>query len=135
VNSIWEGSGNVMCLDVLRAFGRSPATAEVIAAELALARGAHPVYDSCCDRLASRLLVRPDPAASAQTESGARALVAELALAMSACVLLRHAPDIGDLFCQARLAGTPGSGLAFGTLPDHPAIDRLIDRFSTPDVG
>ncbi len=128
VNSIWEGSGNVMCLDVLRAFGRSPATAEVIAAELALARGAHAAYDSCCDRLASRLLVRRDPAASGETEGQARVLVAELALAMSACLLLRHAPDIGDLFCRARLAGTPGSGLAFGTLPDHPAVARLIDR-------
>ena len=141
VNSIWEGSGNVMCLDVLRAFGRSPATAEAIAAELAFARGANAIYDRCCDRLAQRLLVPADPATSAQTEGQARALVAELALAMSASLLLRHSPDIGDLFCRARLDGSPASGLAFGALPDHPAIGRLIDRLepvhgdAAPDVG
>jgi putative acyl-CoA dehydrogenase len=134
VNSIWEGSGNVMCLDVLRAFGRSPATAEAIAAELALARGAHPAYDACCKRLAKRLAARPAAGGQEATEAGARHFVGELALAMSAALLLRHQPEIGELFCQARLGGTAGSGLAFGTLPDHPAIGRLIDR-AVPDVG
>ena len=104
-------------------------------------RGAHAAYDRCCDRLANRLLVRTDPADAAQTEGQARNLVAELALAMSAGLLLRHAPDIGDLFCRARLEGSPGSGLAFGTLPDHPAIAQLIERVQplpgspAPDVG
>jgi putative acyl-CoA dehydrogenase len=131
VNSIWEGSGNVMCLDVLRALGRSPAAAEAVVEELRLARGADAGYDSFCDALAARLVaVQPQE----QQELQARRLVAELALAVSAALLLRHSADAGDLFCRSRLQGSAGAGMTFGNLPEHPAMAGLIER-ALPDVG
>ena len=131
VNSIWEGSGNVMCLDVLRALGRSPAAAEAIAQVLQPARGSHPVYDRFCDRLTARFGAGHE---QEQLESQARQLVGDLALAVSASILLQHSGDIGDLFCRSRLDGPAGSGMTFGNLPAHPAMASLIER-ALPDVG
>ena len=129
VNSIWEGSGNIMCLDVLRALGRSPAAAEAIAQVLQPARGSNAVYDRFCDRLTARLGTGQD-----QLEPQARQLVTDLALAVSASILLQHSGETGDLFCRARLDGPAGSGMTFGNLPAHPAIASLIER-ALPDVG
>jgi len=117
VNSIWEGSGNVMCLDVLRALQRTPAAAAALRAELAPARGADQRLDAFLARLDSALAATPD-------EAQARQLAETIVLAVQGALLVRFAPPaIADGFCASRLDG--GRGAAFGTLPagiDHRAI-------------
>ena len=128
VNSIWEGSGNIMCLDVLRALRKAPEVVEAVAAELDAARGAHPAYDRFCAALKERL------ADAAEFESAARRLTQDLALAVQASLLARHAPRfVSDAFCRSRLQADLGG--AFGTLaPDMP-FDALIERaMPTPAV-
>ena len=132
VNSIWEGSGNIMCLDVLRALGRSPAAAEAVAQVLQPARGTNACFDAFCERLLARFATKP--AAPDALEPQARQLVGELAVAVSAAILLEHDAEIGDLFCRSRLEGSAASGMTFGNLPAHPALDRLIER-ALPDIG
>jgi putative acyl-CoA dehydrogenase len=106
VNSIWEGSGNVMCLDVLRAIERTPRAAEVLAAELEL--DGEPRVRPFLDRLSQRLSA-PDR----HDEAQARALVRDLVLALQAVLLVKHAPAaVADAFCASRI-GTD-AGAAFG---------------------
>ena len=131
VNSIWEGSGNIMCLDVLRALGRSPGAAEAAVQVLQPARGSNPRFDAFCKRLLGRFT---GPVAQDSLEPQARQLVGELALAVSAAILLQEDAELGDLFCRSRLDGTAAAGMAFGSLPPHPAIDRLLER-ALPDIG
>jgi putative acyl-CoA dehydrogenase len=108
VMAIWEGSGNVIALDVLRALGREPASRDAFDAELAAARGAHAVYDAHHDRLRAAL--------HAADESSARSVVAALAVALQASLLLRHAPAaVADAFVAARLG--PDRGGLYGELP------------------
>jgi putative acyl-CoA dehydrogenase len=103
LNGIWEGSGNVIALDVLRALGREPEAAEAFLAECALARGADARLDAHLDALR----MPSDP-------WDARRAVEDLAVAFQASLLVRFAPPfVADAFC-ARFA----SGRAFGTLPD-----------------
>ncbi len=121
VMAIWEGSGNVIALDVLRALAREPESLEAFDAELAAARGAHPAYDAHHDRLRARLadLARSGAEASASPEAGVRSLVAGLAVALQASLLLRTAPaPIGEAFVAARLG--PDRGSLYGELP--PAV-------------
>ena len=110
LNSIWEGSGNVMCLDVLRAARRDPAAVEALRAEIGLAAGA----DARLDRQAEALV-----AALGRTdvdEREARRIAGGVAVSLAASLLLRHAPAaIADAYCASRL-GEGGAG-AFGTLP------------------
>ncbi len=121
VNSIWEGSGNIMCLDVLRALRKAPEVLAAVAAELDAARCAIPAYLRFCAALKDRL------ADAAADESGARALTQDLALALQASLLARHAPEfVLDAFCASRLAH--GLGGAFGTLPAGAPVDLLIER-------
>jgi putative acyl-CoA dehydrogenase len=118
LNSIWEGSGNVNCLDVLRAIDREPESLDAFRAELALARGADRRLDAAFRELDAEL------ADDADVELRARRLVERLALCLQASLLVRHAPpEVADTFCATRL-GDEG-GRAYGTLPrgvDHPAI-------------
>jgi len=121
VNSIWEGSGNIMCLDVLRALRKAPDVLEALGAELDAARGAHPVYDRFCAALKARL------ADAAGFESGARRLTQDLALAVQASLLARHAPGfVSEAFCSSRLQADLGG--AFGTLAPDAPFDALIER-------
>ena len=117
VNSIWEGSGNVMCLDVLRAFARSPAAGGALRAELMLAAGLDPAYDRFVDGLLPALEARPG-------EFEARSLAERMVVAVQAGLLLRHAPAfVSEAFVASRLARPAGG--AFGTLElsaDAPAI-------------
>jgi putative acyl-CoA dehydrogenase len=110
LNSIWEGSGNVMCLDVLRAARREPAAVDALLAELALARGADARLDGHVAALASALR-DPEPA-----EQDARRVSGAIATALAAALLVRHAPTaIGAAYCASRLeAGYSG---ALGALP------------------
>ncbi len=121
LNSIWEGSGNIMCLDVLRALRKAPDVVEALAAELDAAAGANRVYDRFCAALKARL------ADAAANEGGARRLTQDLALAVQASLLARHAPDfVFESFCASRLEA--GLGGAFGTLPSGAPVDALIER-------
>ncbi|MEU9225418.1 DNA alkylation response protein [Streptomyces massasporeus] len=117
--SIWEGSGNVNALDVLRALSREPGTAEALFGELALARGADARLDAAVTRLGTGL-----SEASATT---ARRLVEQMALTLQASLLVRHAPPaVADAFCATRLGGDWGH--AFGTLPASAGLDAIVER-------
>ncbi len=118
LNSIWEGSGNVICLDVLRALQRSPQSLELFMLELGEAGGADRRLDTFVGTL-QRELERGEA-----LEARARQLVERMALALQGSLLVRHGdPGVADAFCAARL--TDAGGRAFGTLPagaDHAAI-------------
>lgn len=122
LNSIWEGSGNIQCLDVLRALDREPDCAPAFFAELAAARGAHGALDAEADAIAT-LLRQP----AEERVPRARELAERMALALQASVLLRGAPaGVADAFCSARLG--PARGLAFGALSGCGNPESLIDR-------
>jgi putative acyl-CoA dehydrogenase len=111
VNAIWEGSGNVMALDVLRAMAREPEGLPAFLAECELARGGDPRLDAHLDTLPRTL---EGLAEDAQWQ--ARKVVEDLALAFQASLLVRNAPPaVADAFCAGRLGGAHGR--AFGTLP------------------
>jgi putative acyl-CoA dehydrogenase len=126
VNSIWEGSGNVMCLDVLRALGRSPDAGEALRVELAVARGADTRLDYFLGDLATRLSAHPG-------EADARRLTEMIALALQASLLVRFAPAaVADAFIASRIAGDHGG--AFGTLPAGLDLHAIVDR-AAPDAS
>jgi putative acyl-CoA dehydrogenase len=121
LNSLWEGAGNVQCLDVLRALNKQPETMEALQTELRKAAGLNRLYDSWLERLTAE-------AGQPETiEFRARRLVEQLGLALQASVLLRNDhPTVGDAFCASRLADQ--QHLAFGTLPTALDVDFLIER-------
>jgi putative acyl-CoA dehydrogenase len=124
VNAIWEGSGNVQCLDVLRACERTPRVLEALFSELELARHQHPALDRSIDEL-HRALAAADP-----LEYRARRVVEQMATTLQASLLLRHAPaEIAGAFCASRLGGQ--SHQLFGTLPDGVDAGAIIAR-ATP---
>jgi len=126
VNSIWEGSGNVMCLDVLRALTRSPEAAAALSDELAPARGADPRLDAALARLDAALAARPD-------ESAARRLTQMLVTAVQGALLTRFAPPaVADAFCASRLGAEPMA--AFGTLPAGLDLAAIVAR-AAPVTG
>ncbi len=121
LNGIWEGSGNVMCLDVLRAMAREPQSLEAFRAELELAAGADPRYDAARRDLDGEL------ADLGAIEYRARFLVERMAVCLQASLLLRHAhPSVADAFCASRL--DRDGGLAFGTLPRGVDTGTIIER-------
>ncbi|MDN2657527.1 acyl-CoA dehydrogenase family protein [Cobetia sp. 14N.309.X.WAT.E.A4] len=120
VNAIWEGSGNVLCLDVLRTLARHPDAGEALLSELRDARGQSPRYDA-----ALAIFERGNLLHHAE-EARARQLVQSLAVLWQAALLIHHAPaDVAEAFCATRLAGTdmPGAtgvhGLPPGMSPRH----------------
>jgi putative acyl-CoA dehydrogenase len=118
LSSIWEGSGNVQCLDVLRAIGRSPESLAALLAEIELARGADRRLDAWMDRLRDSAMDRAEPLA--------RRLVEGLATALQASLLVRHSPAaVADAFCASRL---DERGLAFGTLPAGLDLAAIQER-------
>ncbi|MEA2412594.1 MAG: putative acyl-CoA dehydrogenase [Thermoleophilaceae bacterium] len=120
LNSIWEGSGNVQCLDVLRTMATTPHALDAFFAEVEEAWG-----DSRLDPYVATL--RADLADTTDIEARARGLVERMALALQGSLLLRFAdPAVADAFCSSRLAGDWGS--AFGTLPSGTDFGRIIER-------
>jgi putative acyl-CoA dehydrogenase len=116
LNSIWEGSGNIMCLDVLRAARREPTAVTALLAELALARGGDARLDRHVARLAAKFT-------DALDEAGARRLSADIALALAAALLVRTAaPALADAFCASRLGESYAGTL--GMLP--PGVDCAV---------
>src|SRR3954452_18221955 len=125
LNSVWEGSGNVNALDVLRALGREPAALEAWLAEVQLAAGADALLDGFVARLRAQLGDAQD------LEARARRLVEDLALALQGSLLVRHAPPaVADAFCAARLAGA--AGLAYRTLPTGADTAAIVARHTPP---
>jgi putative acyl-CoA dehydrogenase len=121
LTSIWEGSGNVMSLDVLRALVKSPRTLEVFMHELNEAQGADARLDAHMSKLEQQF---SDPAT---LELRARRIVESMALALQGSLLVRHAPSaVADAFCASRL-GDDG-GLEYGTLPAGTDFEAIIER-------
>jgi putative acyl-CoA dehydrogenase len=121
--SIWEGSGNVQCLDVLRAMVRSPQSVEAYFAEVDEASGAEPRLDSFVSEL------RQELANIEAIEARARRVVERMALALQGSLLVRFGDQaVADAFCASRLAGDWGQ--AFGTLPAGTDFERIIERHS-----
>jgi putative acyl-CoA dehydrogenase len=119
VNSIWEGAGNIMALDLLRALRKADAAA-ALAHELAPAKGMH----SALDHLATELPMRINDIGS---ETEARRLAQDVALAVQASLLAQHAPSaVFGAFCDSRLSGR--WGLSFGSLGAGVDFDAIIDR-------
>jgi putative acyl-CoA dehydrogenase len=120
LNSIWEGSGNVVCLDILRAMERDPRSIEALAAELALSRGANPALDRAIDAVTAHLARPPG-------EAHARRLAETLALALQGAVLVKSAPDfVAEAFCATRLGDSPG--LTCGAIDAKIDVDAIIAR-------
>lgn len=122
VNSIWEGSGNVICLDVMRAARREPAAIDALFAELDQVRGANRDLDAFAAALHGRSWNTDD-------QSSARQIAQAIALAFTASLLVRRTPAfVADAFCASRLRNTAFTGSAFGTLPVDCEADALIRR-------
>jgi len=120
LNSIWEGSGNVNCLDTLRALGREPETLVAYFDEVTQARGANATLDAAIGQLAHLADELRDPAGQATLEWRARRLVERLALVLQGSLLVRHSPAaVANAFCATRLGDV--GGLTFGDLP--PGVD------------
>jgi putative acyl-CoA dehydrogenase len=116
LNGLWEGSGNVICLDVMRALSREKEGLGVLLGEIAQAKGAHKAMDAWLK--ASRPMM---------AEGNTRLVVEDLALGVSASLLLRYAPvEVADAFCATRLRGD--YGMAFGTLPGGVRQMEILNR-------
>jgi putative acyl-CoA dehydrogenase len=121
LNSIWEGSGNVQALDVLRALQREPEALNAFLQELGAARGADHRLDAAVKDLLTEL------ADLEGIEGRARRLVERMALVLQGSLLVRWStPEVADAFCASRLGGDWGT--AFGTLPDSLDLASVVDR-------
>jgi putative acyl-CoA dehydrogenase len=121
LNSIWEGSGNIQCLDVLRCLAREPLSRDAFFAEFDGLGGDHPALDAALREIVAAL----DDTANLEMRS--RYIVERMALALQAALLIRAGDaQVSDAFCRSRLAGM--HGLAFGTLTQDAPLAYLIDR-------
>jgi putative acyl-CoA dehydrogenase len=121
LNSIWEGSGNVNSLDVLRAMVKTPEAVDAFRAEIGAAAGAEPRLDRYGAAIAR------DLGDVATLEFRARGLVERMAIALQASILVRFGdPTVADAFCATRLDGDHGRSL--GTLPAGVDCARIIER-------
>jgi len=118
LNAIWEGSGNIVCLDVLRTIRKQPEALDALAAELTLARGADRGFDAALDTTLSRY-------ASGVADVEARQFTERLALLLQASLLLRHGDQLAaSAFIRTRLDGEWGR--TYGTLPEGIDAARLV---------
>ena len=125
LNSIWEGSGNIQCLDVLRALQREPETGEALRAELDAAAGIDGDFDAALAALRQVLAAGP-------SEAGARGVVEAMALLLQASVLLRAGSPIARAFCASRLGNVRGR--VFGVLPAGIDSDAVLARNGAGEV-
>ncbi len=120
VMAIWEGSGNVIALDVLRALAREPESLDAFFTEVSLAEGAHPMFDAYLDGTRELLSEKPEPHL-------ARWITERLALTLQASLMLRFSPSaVADAFTATRL-GTQASQL-YGSLPVGADLKAILDR-------
>ncbi|MGU9982342.1 acyl-CoA dehydrogenase family protein [Phreatobacter sp. HK31-P] len=120
LNAIWEGSGNVIALDILRTLGREPLARDAFAAEVMAARGENAVLDAAMEDIAAQ--IRRVPA-----EADARRIAERMALVLQASLLVRGAPPaVADAFIATRLGGE--GGRSFGVLPRAADVDAIVGR-------
>jgi putative acyl-CoA dehydrogenase len=121
VNAIWEGSGNIQCLDALRAIRKTPAVLQAYFDEVARARGGHASLDTHLEQLKAQLRDSPD------IEYRARDLVDRMAAILQTALLVQHAPSwVADAFCRSRLDGLGHH--QYGALPSGVECTRIIER-------
>ena len=121
LNSIWEGSGNVNALDVLRAMDREPESVSAFMGEVEQARGSDPRLDRSIDQLKKELTN------GAGAEAGARRLVERMAIVLEGSLLVRHGdPQVAEAFAASRLGGDWGH--SFGTLPKGLHLASIVQR-------
>ncbi len=121
LNAIWEGSGNVIALDILRTLAKEPDAGQALFTEMAVARGSDPRFDGEVAALQDRL------AKGLPSEGEARFVAERLALLLQASLLIRHAPSaVSNAFIATRLAGE--GGRSFGTLPGGSDLAPILDR-------
>ncbi|MGQ0709719.1 MAG: acyl-CoA dehydrogenase family protein [Rhodoferax sp.] len=126
VNAIWEGSGNIQCLDVLRALVKTPAVLEAYFTELRASQGRHPLLDAYAASLAREFKDQDG------LQYRARQVVERMALALQASLLLRSAPGfVAEAFCVARLGEQHAT--QYGTLPRGVDVGAIIER-ATPQA-
>ncbi len=127
LNSIWEGSGNVNSLDVLRAMGKEPRVVQAFLAEIALSNGKNAHFDVAANQL-KRELANLD-----SIELRARRVVEQMALLLQGALLLRTGNSaVAEAFCTTRLGGDWGR--AFGTLPKSVDMKGIVER-ALPTLG
>jgi len=127
LNSLWEGSGNVNALDVLRALGREPESLDAWIIEVGAVRGEDPRLDATVDAVLIELADLSD------IETRARRIAGRMATALQGALLLRHGdPAVADAFCASRLGGDWGG--TFGTLPRGLDLAGIVAR-TTPSAG
>jgi putative acyl-CoA dehydrogenase len=120
IGTVWEGSGNVAALDVVRVMIREPESLAAFVDECELARGADPRLDAHLAELRAAIEAGPE-------EWSTRRLVEDMAVALEASLLVRHStPAVADAFCASRL-GESGATV-FGTLPSGTAAEEIIER-------
>ncbi|HEY3778376.1 MAG TPA: acyl-CoA dehydrogenase family protein [Rhizomicrobium sp.] len=120
LNSIWEGSGNVICLDVLRAMAREPESTTAFINEIEGARGAYSALDFAIGRTKDRLLQDPP-------EREARSIVEDMAIVLQGAIVARHAPPaVADAFCATRLSERPQ--FAYGASAAKTDADAILSR-------
>jgi putative acyl-CoA dehydrogenase len=137
LNSIWEGSGNVTALDVLRALARTEGAAEALLTELGAVAGADASLDAAIADL-KRHVAALAAATSLEAQHEARALAGQIAVVLAAALLVRHAPaPVADAYCASRLQRTApaGPGAPFGTLPAGLDLAAIIDRARAEPAG
>ncbi len=132
---IWEGSGNVICLDVLRAVSKEPESLDAFVAEIELARGRSKKLDTYINGIKREIVALKKNAASKEPEvafareQSARVLVERLALALQASLMVQQAPKfVSDAFINSRLCQ---SGYAFGTLAKTADVRSIVARAYT----
>lgn len=124
VNSIWEGSGNVMCLDVLRALAREPGAAQALLEELAPAARGEPRIAAALGALQALMASPPEA-----LEALGRVLVQRLVLVAQACLLRRHAPQaVADAFIATRLGGADAAHVAGAIDTRGLDVERILER-------
>ena len=137
LNSIWEGSGNVTALDVLRALTRTPQAADALVAELDAAAGADARLDAAVAGLRQRMTAL-EATTSLEAQHEARRLAGQIAVTLAAALLVRHAPGpVAEAFCASRLepAFPGGPGVPFGALPAGLDLTAIIDRAQAGPPG
>ncbi len=133
LNSIWEGSGNVTALDLIRGLQRRHGAADALVAELSLAAGGDQRLDAAISGLSGTLrdlATRSGP----EAQFAARRLAGAITVTLQAALLVRHAPGaVADAFCASRLGSSgvgtlAGPGVPFGTLPDGLPLADILGR-------
>ncbi len=120
LNSIWEGSGNIQCLDVLRVLSREAEAVDALRAQIEVVRGVDPTYDRIADEIVDAI------ASTTIDEASARHWVERIALVLQASALVAAGSPAATPFIRSRLGGE--HGFALGTLPGDVDFDALIER-------